>query len=364
MKFSNSKLKTFFNCPFVYHLNYDLGIYPKIKPKALDFGSAVHWGLEHNTSDLDDYYKETLFKNNDAKILQEVMIQSYLDNKEKIFDKILIDEDGNKLELLEEIHEIELTTKLNSLYNMPPYNEFVGIIDLLLLTNKGFIIVDYKTSSKKPDFNEYTQQLYTYNMLCNSEFPDVPVYKLAVINLQKSSTKRKNQTELQYKKQLEKEYILVGDDDDLIRVNVFDRDTLIEEENIKFKQDLESRCDFVAMVTELANKNHIWYINWDSLKEYGGSPYLPLINKERFSWELYYVKDKYLANGQIMNIRPMRAIDFDNIFNNIPDYVCRYEDFKIVYEKNPSEIFKDDTEFDDELIENYIEIYRIENKSK
>jgi len=364
MKFSNSKISSFYNCPFVYHLSYDLGISPKIKPKALDFGSAVHWGLEHNTSNLEKFYNENKnlenFKNDDSRILQEVMVQTYLDNKQQIINKILGD-----AKLLGEYHEIELNTKIKSKYNIESH-DFMGIIDLLLYTDKGFIIVDYKTSSKKPNYDDYLQQLYTYIILCKSEFPDVPVYKIAIINLQKSGTRRKNQTELQYRKQLEKEYVLVDDDDDLIRVNVFDRNTILDSEIEKFENDLTNKCDYMNMVSDIANKNKIWYINWDNLKEYGGSPYLPLCNKEKYSWELYKVKDKYLSNDKIIDYRPMRKIDFDNIYNEVPIYLCRYEYFKMVYKTNPSKIFEmsDDSNVDDELIAMYTKLYQIENKSK
>ena len=49
------------------------------------------------------------------------------------------------------------------------YN-FVGIIDLLLLTNKGFIIIDYKTSSTVPEWDKYLEQIYSYEYLLSKKF--------------------------------------------------------------------------------------------------------------------------------------------------------------------------------------------------
>lgn len=379
MKFSHSKLKLFLNCPMTYHLKYDLGITPKVKSQALSSGEAIHWGLEHNTSDLTQFYKENPslknFKNNDNQILEEVIIEAFLKNKEKIFNKILTTETGEKLELLEEIHEYEINSKISS--KVVKYNEFKGIIDLLLVTNKGFIIVDYKTSSSKPDFNEYLSQLYKYIYLCNYEFPDYPVYRIAIINLQKSKTKRKPiQTEEQYKKQLEKEYIYVEDDDDLIRINIFDRDIISDEVIKKSVEDLANLCDYAYITTEACNKNNIFYINWDHAKEYGGSPYLDLLENRYGCQELYVVKDKYLFNKKIYDTRPMKEIDVKNIYEGVPIEFCRYKNFEPIYVSLIEKGFKNNeicnalkeiyniNKIDEDLINSYIKIYEAENKSK
>jgi hypothetical protein len=40
-----------------YYLKYKVGINLKVKKPALAIGSAVHWGIEHNTDDLTEYWK-------------------------------------------------------------------------------------------------------------------------------------------------------------------------------------------------------------------------------------------------------------------------------------------------------------------
>ena len=374
MKFSHSKLKLFFNCPMTYHLKYDLGILPKNKAQALTDGEAVHWGLEHNTSDLEDFYKKNQslknFKNKDNQILEEVMVDAFLKNKKEIFDKILTDEKGNKLELLEEIHELELTVKLNENPFNKEVNEFTGIIDLLLLTNKGFIIVDYKTSSSKPDFNQYLSQLYKYIYLCKKEFPKVPVYRIAIINLQKSKTRRKGtQTELQYQKQLEKEYVIAGDEYDLIRINIFDRDIIADEEINKAILNLEDQCNYVSIVSNALKYTNTYYTNWDYAKQYGGSPYIDLLEKRDCCYLLYNVKDKYIINGKIVDNRPMRPIDFIAI--DEPKYlnVCRYKNYKNLLENYEidefTELMNDLKEnIDEELLKIYETIYEKEYEDK
>jgi len=373
MKFSHSKLKLFFNCPMTYHLKYDLGIIPKNKSQALTDGEAIHWGLEHGTSDLSEFYKENHnlknFKNGDNQILEEVIVDAFLKNKEMIFDKILTDEKGNKLELLEEVHELELSGELEGYNPFIENNTFTGIIDLLLLTNKGFIIVDYKTSSSKPDFNQYLSQLYKYIYLCKSEFADIPVYRIAIINLQKSKLKRKGtQTELQYQKQLEKEYIIAGDKEDLIRINIFDRDIISDEEINKAIIDLKNQCNYVVVVSNACKLNNVFYTNWDYAKAYGGSPYLELLERRLGCHTLYNIKDKYIENGKIVDTRPMRPIDVEAIDN--PKYlnICRYDNYKKVLEDyeigEVEDLMAHTPNPDKELLQIYEKIYNEECKAK
>ena len=58
MKLSHTKLQTILECPMTYFLNYKEGIKLKEEKSALAIGSAVHWGIEHNTDDLEEYYNE------------------------------------------------------------------------------------------------------------------------------------------------------------------------------------------------------------------------------------------------------------------------------------------------------------------
>lgn len=120
MKLSHSKLAKLISCPMSYRLTYELGIWTKVEKPALAIGSAVHWGIEHETDDLSEYFKEQgTFKQGDAytreQVLAEAMVYGYLTHKDEIFEQILVDPDtGEKLELLEETHELYVTGKLKS----------------------------------------------------------------------------------------------------------------------------------------------------------------------------------------------------------------------------------------------------------
>ena len=111
---SHSSLNTIMNNPAEFYLSYVCGIKPKQEKTALSIGSAVHWGLEHNTTDLTEFYNEKgSFKqwNNytDEQVLAECIVDAYLRQKDNIYDNILKDnETGKRLEILQEIHELKL----------------------------------------------------------------------------------------------------------------------------------------------------------------------------------------------------------------------------------------------------------------
>ena len=81
-------------------------------------------------------------------------------HKDELFEKLLKDpETGEKLELLDELHETYLTGKLKSFKDKELQHDFVGIIDLLLLTNKGFVLVDYKNLHSSQWFDNEVQKM-------------------------------------------------------------------------------------------------------------------------------------------------------------------------------------------------------------
>ena len=91
MKLSHSKLNLILTCPMSYFLNYKQRISLKTQKTALEIGSAVHWGIEHNTEDLTDYVSETskYYGNtpgyNKDQVLAEAMIHGYLKHKDSLW---------------------------------------------------------------------------------------------------------------------------------------------------------------------------------------------------------------------------------------------------------------------------------------
>ena len=58
MHLSHSGLQLLLTCPASYFLSKKQGISLKKEAKALQVGSAFHWGCEHNTEDLKGYLDE------------------------------------------------------------------------------------------------------------------------------------------------------------------------------------------------------------------------------------------------------------------------------------------------------------------
>lgn len=356
MKLSHSKLGVILNCPMTYHLKYEEGISLKVTKSALAIGSAVHWGIEHNTEDLSEYYGDISYERD--QLLAESMVHGYLKHKDEIFNEILTDSHtGEKLELLSEQHEVSLNAKLESFkYDTP--HEFVGIIDLLLLTNKGFIIVDYKTSSMEPDWDSYSDQLYRYIFLLRDAFPDIPVVKIAIINLRKTSIRqKKTENESQFLNRLKFEYDL--NDDKLVNYHEFPYSCIEKEKMDEYIVNLSKMADTAQMIIESGTR----FINFAAAKgNYGKSDYWDIFYQTPDAFVLYQIKDK-IWNSELScfdEYRDCRAIDMKTIFNT--SILNHYKDFKEIYDscdkniKTTRKFIKDNyKEIDDELLTLYEE---------
>ena len=367
MKLSHSKLSCLLNCPMTYYLSYVMGISPIAENPALAIGSAVHWGIEHNTEDLTDYFSAK-FKSRDNftrdQLLSEAMIHGYLKHKDEIFDKLLRDENGEKLELVDEVHELRIEAPLKS--NVGYEHTFVGIIDLLLLTNKGFIIIDYKTSSMIPDYNQYLDQIYRYIFLCNAEFPGVPIVKIGIINIQKTKIRQKqNENNSQFLNRMRFEYEL--NDEKYVNYHEFEYSDLTQE----FMQDYFDNLSRMADFAHTIDANRTFFINYNAaMGQYGKSDFYDIFYHTPDAYLLYKISDVWLnEDGDLTDNRPCRPIDMLAITNK--KLLNKYDVFKTLHSSwKESETDKTFVEFvkekgfeiDNELLETYFEILNKINK--
>lgn len=329
MRLSHSKLCCILDCPMTYFLRYKQGISLKEKKRALTIGSDVHYGLEIASSDLHQHYIDEGTLSNGAgysreQVLAEVMVQNFLDRKDEIFDKILTDHTtGEKLQLIEEVHELEITGKLKSYTEKEP-NDFLGIIDLFLLTNKGIIILDYKTSSFTPNWDEYLDQIYRYIFLAQSAFPDTPIIKIGIINLIKDKLDwKRGETENAFRRRLTNLY---AEDTDLINYHEFTPDNLDQLKIDRYITNLAHQADLANAI----DRDNIFYINYGSaVGKYGKSDYYDIFYHTPYAYLLYNISDfiydedekKELTSRDCVQI-DMMVIDHDNVLN-------KYEKFKL-----------------------------------
>lgn len=363
MKLSHSKLNKIFECPMSYYLNYVQGISLKTEKSALAIGSAVHWGIEHNTEDLTDYYyNEGSFKQKNNytvdQLLAESMVHGYLLHKNEIFADILKDtETGEQLEIIDEEHELELYGKLKS--NKYKEHNFMGIIDCLLLTEKGWIVIDYKTSSMTPDWSKYLEQLYRYIFLLQENFPEVPVYKLVIINIKKTAIKqKKNECEESYFKRLKDEYDL---NEDLISSHIYDPKEFDEKLIKLYINNLTLMADNAQLIVD----NQMWFINFNNaISVYGKSEYYDIFYHTPNAYLLYKIKDiTWDDDDGWKTTRDCRAIDMltiehPNVLNHYNDFVEKGPDLSLFDKQEVFDFFRKNYIVDEELLEIYWKTYQ------
>ena len=330
MKLSHSKLSCILSCPMSYYLTYIEGISTIQEKPALYVGSAVHWGIEHNTEDLSEYFNSQESEYTRDQLLAESMVHGYLKHKDEIFRQILSMPDGSPLNLLEESHEVYITGKLPS-NKFPEPTDFVGIIDLLLLTDKGFVVIDYKTSSYEPDWSTYLEQIYRYIFLLRSEFPDIPVVKIGIVNIKKTSIRqKKTENYEQFLNRLKYEYDI--NDENLVNYHEYQASDLNKELVDSYINNLSKMCDAARIIDE----NKSWFINYGAANgTYGKSPFWNIFYHTEDAYLLYKISDEIYDEdtNNVLTSREcvpidMLVIDKNNVLNHYSKYRDEYEKVK------------------------------------
>lgn len=376
MRLSHSKLQTILSCPMTYFLNYKEGISLKVEKPALAIGSAVHWGIEHNTDDLTAYYE----KNGNSfqrasytpdQILAEAMVHGYLLRQDNIIKDILTDsETGEVINILNkeeieaaygmtleeminicnkgrdpdyepeeepdipegirpdgEIHELSLLAPLKSLKYDEPH-EFIGIIDLLLVTDHGFVLIDYKTSSQTPNWNQYLDQIYRYIFLLNYNFPDIPICKIGIINLRKSQIKqKKNENSASFMKRLKDEYELDDDNEcKLINIHIFEPESL----DPKLIEAYITNLSIMADTAQMIDNNNLYFINYAEAEgKYGKSKYYDIFYNTADAHFLYNIKDTIFDDDEEKIVKTRECVPIDMLSAIEPDKILnKYDKFK------------------------------------
>lgn len=336
MHLSHSGLQLLLTCPASYFLSKKQGISLKKETKALQVGSAFHWGCEHNTEDLKGYLDEIdPFQNLYNDFTKEValatgMVHGYLKKKDSIYKQILKSYEGEDLTLIEEFHELDLVCDLPSL-RFEKNHEFHGIIDLLMLTDKGWIILDYKTSSMRPDFDKYLDQVLRYCWMVEQKFPEMPIYKVGIINVRKTGLKqRQGENEENYAMRIKREYDF--EDCDLIEYHEFKPDDFEKSKMDLYIKNLSRMADFAQEIED----NNFWFINYgNAVSVYGKSEFWDLFYKTPDCKYLYKVYDPMFNTdlGEMSNYRDATDLDINSL--EVLNPLNHYETFKEAFNKLP-----------------------------
>jgi hypothetical protein len=285
MKLSHSKLSLLLKDPMSYYLKYKLGFSAIATKPALSLGSAVHWGLEHSTDDLSEYYDNPL-DYSDEQALAEAMVHGYLKHKDEIFSMILSKRDGSKLNLVKETHEMFIEAPLKSYMHSDEDHKFIGIADLLLETDEGLVLIDYKTSSKAPEWNGYLDQIYRYIFMLKKVFPDKPVCKIGIVNLRKAALRKKvNESQQSWVARMKHEYDV--NESAYIYVHMYEPEDL----NATLVDSYIANLSKMADTAEMIEKNSAYYINFGCQMDYGKSEYYDIFYKTPNAFALYNISD-------------------------------------------------------------------------
>lgn len=372
IKWSHSKLEMLLHCPMTYYLNYVQGITVKKKKPALEIGSAVHYGIEKNTYDLRQYYQD-----NDMlgahfttdQLLAQAMDFFYLTYKDSIYSHILRKADGTNLKLLNEYHEGFMFSKLDSyIPDLEPHN-FLGIVDLLLKTDEGLIIIDFKTSTYEPNWDEYLDQLYRYVWLVQKKYPNEKILKIGIVNIRKASIyMMKADTDQTYFTRLCNEYI--QNKDKYIDYHEYPADSLDQEKMSDYINNLRRMVDTAYTI----DSNKAWYINYaEAVGKYGKSDYWDMFYKTKNAYKKYQIKDTVWSEekNDFVKVRDcipldMEVIENNNVLNHYNDYVKVLKQTATVDKQNVNEACNKLYKTDDSLLDLYWLTYtkKLEMKEK
>ena len=369
MKLSHSKLSKILSCPMSYRLSYELGIGLKQTKPALEIGSAVHWGIEHDTCDLSKYFDNLSYSK--EHLLSEAMVSAYLNHKDEIFKQILRDPNdaSTQLTLVDELHELYMTANLKSNLSTINYHEFVGIIDLLLLTNKGFIVIDYKTSSFEPDWDGYLDQIYRYIYLLRSQFPNIPVVKIGIVNIRKSNIRqKKTENQDEFLNRLKFEY--EANSQEYICYHEFSQNDIDERLLNDYILNLSTMSDMAQTIVD----NKLFFINYSNAKStYGKSDFYDIFYHTKDAYVLYNISDCVWDEDEQMFKDKRDCIELDmrcadKDYAKVLNKYDMFESFYIDFFKDKDITLNTCTNFieslresyyiDDNLIQKYMQTYK------
>jgi putative RecB family exonuclease len=172
---SYSQINTYTTCPLKYRFNYIDGLEPEFTSSALVFGSAMHSGIQAylqstlegdplRTDQMVDVYRGEWIGSEGQKIRYPARESqdSLLNKAGELFD-LFVDQYDTGAEVI--AVEESFTMDLNELINDGPGDipPLAGYVDAII-QNGSTALIDYKTSSRKPNGDANAMQLVAYSL--------------------------------------------------------------------------------------------------------------------------------------------------------------------------------------------------------
>jgi putative RecB family exonuclease len=172
---SYSQINTYMSCPLKYRFSYIDGLEPDFTPSALHFGHAVHSCIQAflqssleadplRSDQLVDIYRQEWrgLEGPPVRYSKRESEESLFNTARQVFT-LFTEQHDPAIEVIavEEGFKIDLTTfSADCPGDMPP---LMGYVDAIL-KNGSTALVDYKTSSRKPNGDVNAMQLVAYSL--------------------------------------------------------------------------------------------------------------------------------------------------------------------------------------------------------
>ncbi len=172
---SYSQINTYMTCPLKYRFSYIDGLVPDFTPSALHFGHAVHSCIQAflqssleadplRSDQLVDIYREEWrrFDGPPVRYSKRESEESLFNTASQVFTLFTEQHDpGIEIIAVEEAFMLDLTAVSEDCpRDMPP---LMGYVDAIL-KNGSTVLVDYKTSARKPNGDVNAMQLVAYSL--------------------------------------------------------------------------------------------------------------------------------------------------------------------------------------------------------
>lgn len=173
---SYSRISCYLTCPLKYRLSYLDRVEPEFTPSALHFGHAIHSGIQAywqsvleadplKPDQLVDIYRQewTGFDGPPIRFSGRESEESLLTTATQLFSLFVNRHDPDtEVIAVEEKFNVDLAELIDDYPGELPL--FTGYIDAILKLNDSHALVDYKTSSRKPNGDMNSTQLVAYSI--------------------------------------------------------------------------------------------------------------------------------------------------------------------------------------------------------
>jgi putative RecB family exonuclease len=172
---SYSQINSYMTCPLKYRFSYIEGLVPDFTPSALHFGRAIHSGIQAflqssleadplRADQLVDIYHEEWrgLDGPPVRYSKRESEESLFNTARQIFT-VFTEQHDPAIEVIavEEAFTLDLVALSEDCpRDMPPLTGYVDAI----LKNGSTVLVDYKTSSRKPNGDVNAMQLVAYSL--------------------------------------------------------------------------------------------------------------------------------------------------------------------------------------------------------